>query len=67
MMTLDNGDGPVLVIDVPDIKKHPKKVEKAGGHVAMPPVGDRGSSQGFMTPSTTSSASSRTRRSVWSR
>jgi len=40
----DTGKNPVIVIDVPNIEEHLKKIEAAGGKIVMPtvPVGDFG-------------------------
>ncbi len=40
----ETGKNPVIVVDVPDIEEHLKKIESAGGKVVMPtiPIGDFG-------------------------
>ena len=40
----ETGKNPVIVVDVPDIEEHLKKIETAGGKVVMPtiPIGDFG-------------------------
>ncbi len=40
----ETGKNPVIVVDVPDIEEHLKKIESAGGKIVMPtiPIGDFG-------------------------
>ena len=40
----ETGKNPVIVIDVPNIEEHLKKIETAGGKIVMPtiPIGDFG-------------------------
>ena len=40
----ETGKNPVIVVDVPDIEEHLKKIETAGGKIVMPtiPIGDLG-------------------------
>ncbi|MCH8833508.1 MAG: VOC family protein [Thaumarchaeota archaeon] len=40
----ETSKNPVIVVDVPDIKEHLKKIESAGGKIVMPtiPIGDFG-------------------------